>query len=181
MDFRQIKAIEKSNKNRLEKAFGHIPETSGVYILTRYENGFKYAYIGQAKKILTRLASHLKGYQHIDLSLKKHKFYSEDNPTGWKVEWVECSNLDEKETELISQYANRGYQLRNKTRGGQGKGKCKINEFKPSKGYRDGLKQGHKNAIKELNKWLKYFDLVKKKDNKMTEKADKKLKEMLSI
>ena len=181
MDFRQIKAIEKSNKNRLEKAFGHIPETSGVYILTRYENGFKYAYIGQAKKILTRLASHLKGYQHIDLSLKKHKFYSEDNPTGWKLQWIQCDNLDEKERELINEYANNGYQLRNKVSGGQNSGKHKIDEFKPAKGYRDGLKQGHKNAIKELNKWLKYFDLVKKKDNKMTEKADKKLKEMLSI
>lgn len=34
------------------------------------ENGFRYAYIGQAVHILTRLAQHLVGYQHIDLSLK---------------------------------------------------------------------------------------------------------------
>ena len=55
----------------------------GQFIILRTdENGFKFAYIGQARKsILQRLASHLVGFnQHIDLSLRKHKLYSEDNP-----------------------------------------------------------------------------------------------------
>jgi len=179
MNFRQIKAIEASNKKRLEKHFGQIPDTSGIYILTRYENGFKYAYIGQAKRILTRLAGHLKGYQHIDLSLKKHKLYSPDNETGWRLDWIECDDLEEKEKELIEEYANKGYQLRNKTSGGQGKGKNQIADFKPHKGYRDGLKQGEKNTIKEINRLLKYHDLKLKKDNKISQRMNKKLHELL--
>ena len=43
------------------------------------EEGIKYAYIGQAKHILTRLAQHLTGYQHIDLSIRKHGLYSNRN------------------------------------------------------------------------------------------------------
>lgn len=58
MDLRKIKAIESANKKRLLKLFPHLVDESGIYILYRFENGFKYAYVGQAKKILTRLADH---------------------------------------------------------------------------------------------------------------------------
>ena len=54
MNFKQIKAIEQKNKQRLLKVFPDLTEDSGIYFLTRQENGFKYAYIGQAKHILTR-------------------------------------------------------------------------------------------------------------------------------
>ena len=54
-------------------------ENSGIYVFTREENGFKFAYIGQAKHVITRLAQQLNSYQHIDLSLKKHGFYTLDN------------------------------------------------------------------------------------------------------
>lgn len=68
---RQAKAIEQNNKKRLLEVNPKLDEESGIYFLTRIdENGFKYAYIGQAVHILTRLAQHLVGYQHIDLSLK---------------------------------------------------------------------------------------------------------------
>lgn len=154
MNLKKIKAIEKVNKNCILSYFPNISDEVGVYIMTREENGFKYAYIGQAQKILTRLAGHLRGYQHIDLSIKKHGFYSNTNITGWKIIFLYCTaaELDEKEKRYIKKYANEGYQLRNKTAGGQGKGKFAIAENKPSKGYYDGLKQGYKNAQKEITK-----------------------------
>ena len=132
MNYRQIKAIEQKNKQRILQLCSTVPETSGIYFLTREENGFKYAYIGQAKHLLTRLAQHLSGYQHIDLSLKKHGLYSVNNQTGWRLQWLPCSveKLDEFEKHFIKQYANEGYQLRNKTGGSQGKGKHVIDKRK---------------------------------------------------
>lgn len=70
INYRQIKAIEKRNKERILSVCPDAPEMSGIYILIREENGFRFAYIGQAKNILSRLAQHLSGYQHIDLSIK---------------------------------------------------------------------------------------------------------------
>lgn len=152
-NLRKIKAIESQNKKKFLAVNKELNDKSGIYLLTRIdENGIKYAYIGQAKHILTRLANHMVGYQHIDLSLKSHKLYSDKNEYGCKVDFINCdeSELDEKEQFYIKEYANNGYQLRNKTAGGQGNGKTKIAEFKQSKGYHDGLKQGYKNASKEM-------------------------------
>lgn len=151
MNYRQIKAIEKANKERILKVCPNVPDRSGIYFLTRKDGGFKYAYIGQAKKLLTRLAQHLTGYQHIDLSLKKHKLWSEDNPTGWKIEYIECQeeHLDHQEQQHIKAFANMGYQLRNKTSGSQGTGKKDIAD-EPTKGYLEGLHNGYKKAQKEI-------------------------------
>ena len=148
MNYRQIKAIEKANKERILKVCPDCPDTSGIYFLLRKEGGFKYAYIGQAKHLLTRLAEHLNGYQHIDLSIKKHGLYSADNPCGWEVNYLRLpeNELDAKEQQFIMRYANAGWQMRNKTSGGQGEGKRGIADNKPSKTYYDGLAQGYKNA-----------------------------------
>lgn len=148
MDMRKIKAIEKANKERILKICPNVPERSGIYFLLREENGFRFGYIGQAKHILTRLAGHLRGYQHIDISIKKHGLYSEDNPCGYKIHFLEFpeSQLDEMEQKYIKQYANAGYQLRNKTSGSQGDGKQGISANKQSKGYYDGLEQGKKKS-----------------------------------
>ena len=150
-EVRRLKAIERQNKERILKVYPGAPDTSGIYIFVREEGGFKYAYVGQAKKILTRLAGHLKGYQHIDLSLKKHGLYSEDNPTGWDILIYECleQDLDKLEQEYIKQMANLGYQLRNKTSGSQGEGKKDIAD-EPTKGYLEGLHNGYKKAQKEM-------------------------------
>lgn len=178
MDYRQIKAIEKSNKQRLLKVNPYLTEESGIYILTREENGFKYAYVGQARHILSRLAQHLSGYQHIDLSLKKHGLKSDENPTGWGViaELFSVEHLDEAEQRYIKRYANMGYQLRNKTAGGQGDGKFEIAETKPKKTYHDGLKQGYEKARKEVAKLfeknLTYS--INGKENKNKQKAYEK-------
>ena len=181
MDYKQIKAIEKANKERIKKVCPNVTEESGIYILTRFENNFKYCYVGQAKRILTRLAQHLSGYQHIDLSLKKHGLYSQENKTGWEVDFVECSilKLDRLEQKLIEAYANSGYQMRNKTSGGQGQGKEQIADFKEPKGYRDGLKQGYLNAQRDIAKWCKWFD-IKYDANKVNAcKAYAKFKEFI--
>lgn len=186
MNIAQIKAIEAKNKQRILELCPNLRDVSAIYILTREENGFKYAYIGQAKHALTRLASHLNGYnQHIDLSLKKHGLYSPTNPTGWnlKVRYIDESKLDEKERELICLYAGMGYQLRNKTGGGQDGGKFGIDDNKPSKGYRDGLVQGYKNAVKELKHIVDlHLNVTTKssKPNKVQEKALNKFFDILN-
>lgn len=184
----KAKIIEKRNKERLLKVNPNLNEDSGIYFLTRDgEDGLKYAYVGQAKHILTRLASHLTGYQHIDLSLKKHGLYSEKNIYGWKVNFLYFTEdkLNEKEQYYIKEYALKGYQLRNKTSGSQGIGKTQINEYRPSKGYRDGLAQGRKNLAKELKDIIDKHLVVElkpeKANNKVSQKQFDKFKELLEM
>lgn len=144
--------MRKANEEKILAVCPDCPNRSGIYFLLRKEDGFKYAYIGQAKKILSRLAEHLKGYQHIDLSIKKHGLWSEDNPTGWEINFLEFPEfeLDEQEQYWIKKYANAGYQLRNATAGSQGKGKHGLDNNRQPKTYYDGLEQGYKNARKEI-------------------------------
>ncbi len=179
-------AIQAKNKKKILAVEPAATEASGIYILTRVdENGIKYAYIGQAKHLLTRLAQHLSGYQHIDLSIKKHGLYSKDNLTGWVIETLEMREdlLNDAEREYIRLFAENGYQLRNKTAGGQDKGKSQIDEYRPAKGYYDGIKQGRKNLAKELNhiinKHLAVSIRPEKKNNKVSIRAFEKFKDLL--
>lgn len=183
----RAKAIEKKNKERLLKVNPSLNDESGIYFLTRTdEDGINYFYIGQAVRVLSRLASHLTGYQHIDLSIKKRGFCSTDNPYGWKINFMKYpkSELDKWEQYWILEYTKKGYQCRyNKTAGGQSEGKEKINEFKPSKGYHDGLKQGRKNLARELlniiNKHLTVKVKEEKQGNKVSERMFQKFWELL--
>ena len=154
-NLQQVKAIEAENRKRWLKLNPNLNDDSGIYILTRHdEEGFRYAYVGQAKHVLSRLCGHNRGYeQHIDRSLKKHKLFSEKNPYGWSVSFVNCSeaDLNEKEKFYERQLADRGYQLRNKTGGSQGVGKKQIDDFRPKKGYYDGIRQGKKTLAHELS------------------------------
>ena len=186
-NIKQAKAIEYKNRQRLLAVNPNLDDKSGIYFLTRTdENGFRYAYVGQAVKILQRLASHLVGYQHVDLSLKKHGLYSTDNIYGWKVGFLHYPQdmLDEMEQKYILQYAQSGYQLRNKTAGGQGEGKSQIDEYKPTKGYRDGLEQGRKNLAKELSNIIDKHLIVslkpEKQNNKISIRAFEKFNELLN-
>lgn len=168
MNMSQIKQMEKEIKQRLLAVNPKLDEQSGIYFLTREDaDGIKYAYIGQAKHILSRLAQHMTGYQHIDLSLKKHGLISNNNMCGWNVNFLHFpeAELDEKEQYYIKRYALGGYQLRNKTSGSQGKGKHQIDEYKPARTYHDGLKQGMKNASRMVS------DLFDKHLNVSTKKA----------
>ena len=185
-NLRKAKAIEAKNKKRLLALNPNLDEGSGIYFLVRKdENGIKYAYIGQAKHLLTRLAQHLSGYQHIDLSLKKHGLYSSENVYGWKIGFLhfQISELDFMEKKFIQMYSNNGYQLRNKTAGGQGEGKTQIDDYRPAKGYRDGIAQGRKNLAKELtniiDKHLCISLKEEKKNNKVSIKAFEKFNDLL--
>lgn len=185
-NYKQVKAIEYKNRQRLLAVNPGLNNMSGIYFLTREdEDGFKYAYIGQAKDILQRLCSHLIGYQHIDLSLKKWGLYSQENPYGWKVNYktFPISQLDEKEQYYIKMYALNGYQLRNKTSGSQGQGKKQIDEYRPQKGYRDGLEQGRKNSSKEVaHLFEKHLDYTTKNNppTKNQQKAVEKFEDFLN-
>ena len=185
--FRQVKAIEAKNKQKWLALNPELDDKSGIYILTRQdENGFRYAYVGQAKRILTRLSQHLSGYQHIDLSLKSHGLYSEDNPYGWGVhiQHRPVDRLNEEEQRWIKYCADRGYQLRNKTSGSQGEGKAKIDDYRPAKGYYDGIKQGKKTLAKELShiaeKHLEIRLKPEKQGNKVSEKQYEKFMALIS-
>ena len=177
LNYKKIYAIEKSNRERLLKVNPKLDDKSGIYFLTRTdEDGISYFYIGQAVKILQRMCSHLTGYQHIDLSLKKRGFYSADNPYGWQINFIHYpkDELDQMEQYWILQYTKKGYQCRyNKTAGGQGEGKEKINEFKASKTYRDGLKQGYKNASREVSHLFELHLDYKTKSDKPSKNQQK--------
>lgn len=181
IDYREI---EQKNKQKILALNSEVPDVSGIYIFHREENGIKFGYVGQAKHLLSRLAQHLSGYQHIDLSIKKHGLWSIDNPCGWRI-WFEqypLNELDAREQEWIRKCANKGYQLRNKTTGSQGVGKKGLDDQKAPKGYYDGLKQGYKNAQKYVaNLFDKHLNYCKKSDkpNKLQEKALEKFKNFL--
>lgn len=183
MNYKQIYAIKKTNENRILAVNSNVPERSGIYILTRYENGFYYAYIGQAVNLLERLASHLMGYQHIDLSIKKHGLFSNENPTGWDINFIECpaNELNEKEQEYILKYG-KTHQLRNKTTGSQGVGKKSI-ETTERKGYNQGLANGYKKAQKEIAKLFeKNLKVeIQGSSNKLKERAMEKFNLFLKI
>ena len=151
------------SRDAIQKCYGKsIPEQSGIYIFFRKdEDGIRYAYIGQARHLLTRLAMHLNGYeQHIDLSLKKHGLFDcYNNPHGWQIHFIKYpeNELNEKERYWIKEMAQRGFQLRNVTAGGQDTGKHNINPSKPPKTYRDGLSQGYNNARRDVAKLFKTY------------------------
>lgn len=185
-NYKQIKAKERQNKERILRTNPYVDEKSGIYFFTREdENGFKFAYIGQAKRLLSRLAEHLSGYQHIDLSLKKHGLYSIEDIYGWKIGFIyyPLDRLDEMEQYHIKEYADMGFQLKNKTTGSQGEGKQQLNEYRPAKGYYDGLKQGRKSLAKELStiieKHLEISLKQGKEHNKISLKQFEKFKELL--
>ena len=175
-------------KRLLQSKYEHIPNQSGIYVFQREENGIKFAYVGQSKYLLNRLAEHLRGYKtrnpsHIDLSIKKHGLRSFDNPTGYDIVFwqVPEDRLNDEERYYINLYANAGYQLRNKTLGGQDKGKVDIAERKPTKTYRDGLKQGEINTLRLVKKYFdKYLNYsIKEPCNAVKTRKLEKFEEML--
>ena len=183
---RKVYAMKSERERRIKSICPDIPYRSGIYVFYRDDDtGLRMAYCGQAVSLCERCASHLAEYDHIGLSLKKRGFYSENNPYGWKLVYKECSreDLDKNEQLTILHFANKGFQLYNKTSGGQGEGKEKINEFRPQKGYRDGLKQGQKNLARELSHIIDTHLTVSlkegKENNKVSQRALEKFNSLL--
>lgn len=182
MNYKQRWVIDQKNKKKWLEQNPSLNDNAGIYVLTREEDGLKYAYIGQSKHILQRLAEHLRGYQHIDLSLKKHGLWNEKNPTGWSLDFfVNCEEnmLDSGEQFWIKEYASMGYQLRNKTAGGQADKKGM--DLENTGGYYKGVAYGRAKAIKEIKVFFeKYLDFViKGKPNKIKERKLEEFREML--
>lgn len=186
-NYRQVFAIQKKQREQLLKLNPNLTNNSGIYLFLRTDpDGITYFYCGQSVHCLDRLISHMNGYSHIDLSIKKRKLYSEDNPYGWKIKMAEypIEKLDEMERYWILEMQKRGYQARyNKTAGGQGEGKEKINEYKPAKGYRDGIKQGKKSLARDLSGIIDKHLEVKiqpgKENNKVSQKQRDKFFELI--
>lgn len=153
MNYAQIFAIKQEREERIKKICPSIPNSSGIYAFYRIdEAGIRRSYVGQALRLCERCASHLGEYDHIALSLKKHKFYSESNPTGWKLSYRTCrkDELDQKEIETIKAFADKGFQMYNITAGGQSTGKQVTGQYKPPKTYRQGIQQGKITLAREL-------------------------------
>ena len=177
MNYRQIYARKAECEKRIKAICPQATHESGIYCFTRVdEDGFKFAYVGQASKsLLTRLGEHLAGYQHIDLSIKKHGLYSQDNPYGYKVDILcKCAaeECNEKEQYYIKKAADAGYQLKNSTTGSQGKGKKGLENGRPARGYFDGKEAGYLMARREVaKKFSLHLNVSMKKPTKNAEQA----------
>lgn len=183
MNYRQIYARKAECERRIKEVCPDCTNTSGIYFILREEDGFRYGYIGKAKHLLERLGQHLIGYQHIDLSIKKHGLWSEENQTGYKIHFLQFpeSELDEKERYFIQQYANAGWQMRNVESGGT-TGKTDIGERRPAKTYREGLAQGYLNARRDVSHWFAlHLNVSMKKPTKNAEKALSKFQEFINL
>lgn len=187
MNYRQIYARKAECERRIKEVCPQATHESGIYCFTRVdEDGFKFAYVGLASKsLLTRLGEHLVGYQHIDLSIKKHGLYSTDNPYGYKVDILcKCpaEECNEKEQYYIKKAADAGYQLRNHNSGSQGKGRRTFDNAKPSKTYREGLAMGYLNARREVAHWFSlHLAVSTKKPTKNAEKALAKFEKFINL
>ena len=186
MNYRQIYSRKAECEKRIKAVCPDCPNTSGIYFILREEDGFRYGYIGKAKHLLERLGQHLIGYQHIDLSIKKHGLWSEENPTGYKIHFLRYSEdkLDEMERYFIQKYANAGWQMRNVESGGTN-GKTDINQRRPSKTYYDGLERGRQKALDEIAHLFRlHLDYAPKPRNgkpptKLQEKAMRRMDEIV--
>lgn len=187
MNYRQIYARKAECEKRIKEVCPQATHESGIYCFTRVdEDGFKFAYVGLASKsLLSRLGEHLVGYQHIDLSIKKHGLYSQENPYGYKVDILcKCpaEECNEKEQYYIKKAADAGYQLRNHNSGSQGKGRRTFDNAKPSKTYREGLAMGYLNARREVAHWFSlHLNVSMKKPTKNAEKALAKFQDFINL
>lgn len=187
-NYKQIYAIKAEREGRIKKICPNIPYSSGIYVFYRTDEAqIRRAYCGQAINLCERCASHLGEYDHIALSLKKHGFYSGENPHGWKLAFKTCpkSELDEREVATIKSFADDGFQMYNVTAGSQSIGKLVTGQYKQPKTYSQGVQQGRKNLAKELSsiadKHLVISLKPEKSGNKVSERQFEKFKELLKM
>ena len=187
-NYKQIYAIKAEREVRIKKIYPNIPYSSGIYVFYRTDEAqIRRAYCGQAINLCERCASHLGEYDHIALSLKKHGFYSGENPHGWKLAFKTCpkSELDEREVATIKSFADDGFQMYNVTAGSQSIGKLVTGQYKQPKTYSQGVQQGRKNLAKELSniadKHLVISLKPEKSGNKVSERQFEKFKELLKM
>ena len=151
----------KTSIPRIQKACPEAKHQSGIYCFYRYDvYGIKYAYVGKAKDVLTRLAQHLFNFQWIDNSIHKHGLLVEGKENGYEivVKYCDEDKLDEVENQTIIEVAKKGFQLRNLTIGNGDNNEALI-KGESSKGYHDGLKKGYSNCLRDIKEFFdKYLD-----------------------
>lgn len=184
INYKEIFEKKREDQKTILSVCPDMPSKSGIYFLLRDDGDFKWAYIGKAKNLLSRLVGHLSAHQHIDNSIRKRGFFSEENKGGWRLNFLLYpeEKLDEMERFYIKKYASAGYQLLNHESGGT-EGKAAFDNRKPSRGYYDGLAQGYKNAQKEIAHLFELHLNVETKKNpptKLQEKALEKFNEFLN-
>ena len=187
-NYKQIYAIKAEREGRIKKICPNIPYSSGIYVFYRTDAAqIRRAYCGQAINLCERCASHLGEYDHIALSLKKHGFYSGENPHGWKLTFKTCpkSELDEREVATIKSFADDGFQMYNVTAGSQSIGKLVTGQYKQPKTYSQGVQQGRKNLAKELSNIAQKHLVIslkpEKSGNKVSERQLIKFMELLKF
>lgn len=186
-NYKKIFAMKAEREKKIKSVCPNIPYDSGIYAFTRTdEAGIRRAYVGQAVSLCERCASHLTEYDHIALSLKKHGFYSEENPYGWKLSFklYPKNFLNDAEVKAIKSFADSGFQMYNITAGSQGKGKQVTGQYKQPKTYTQGVMHGRKTMARDLshiiNKHLVVAVRAEKQGNKVSERQFEKFKELLS-
>ena len=182
--------IQRKNEKRILEICPNMPTTSGIYLFYRInENNEPCVYIGQSINLLQRCAGHLSGRNtHIDKSLLKHKLYSAENPTGWKVMVLKTCNpqlLDQEEQKWIEYYKNREeVVIYNVTGGGQFDKKENINERLEVKlkTYKNGKNfAAEKVRLKVKEFFDKYLDfIIKSPTGKIKERKFNEFKEWLN-
>ena len=186
MNYRQIYARKAECEKRIKEVCPQCPNKPGIYAFYRLdESGIRFAYLGQARSLISRIAQHLQEYDHIALSLKKRGFYNaETNPFGWCVRYWEypVGELDAMEQDFIKRWADMGYQLFNRTGGGQGDGKKAFDNQRPARGYFDGKEAGYLMARREVAHWFSlHLAVSMKKPTKNAEKAYKKFMKFIDL
>ena len=186
-NYRKIYAMKHERENHIKKICPDIPYSSGIYVFYRTDDAnIRRAYCGQAVNLCERCASHLAEYDHIALSLKKHGFYSEENPNGWKLAFKTCpkNELDDREVSTIKSFADKGFQMYNITAGSQSAGKKVTGDYKPPKTYRQGIQQGKRVLARELSSIIDKHLIVElkpeKQNNKISQRALEKFKRLLN-
>lgn len=181
---KQLYANQMEAEKLLFKVCPQALHRSGIYFYVREDDEGKHAYIGKAKDLCDRNISHIMGYQQrIDISIKSRGFYSEHNPSGWRLNvlYYPKYELDKWERHWIEEYRKAGVDLYNVESGGT-EGKEIIGSRKPPKTYRDGLSQGRKTLARELRHIIDTHLEIKlrKEENKTSQKAIKKFWELLN-
>ena len=186
INYRQVFARKEKVKQELKKRFPEMENKPAIYMYWKHteKNELK-MYIGQSQDLLERTCSHVLGYSHIDISLRKWGWYNQNtNPYGWRLHFYYCpkNELDKLERAEIEKYTKKGAVLYNITSGGQGEGKTDINERKAVKTYTEGIKVGENKFRKKTKEFFdKYLDYsIKGKPTKIKERKFQEFTEFIN-
>lgn len=188
MDLQERFAKIKSYEKIVTEINPNIKHQSGIYAFFRFnEKNELCFYVGQAKDMLQRVASHfLDRKTHFDKSLYVHKFGKKLNKEQkwWVKVVVYCPEdyLDNLEKKAINCYLNLGYVSYNITGGGQTEKAKDVGErnLTKLKNYARGKDLGYEKARMEVaDLFDKYLTFSMKKDGKLNQRAFDKFKKFL--